>query len=244
MRNRDSGCGDAAATDAELRFSIPESRSPASFDLLIFDWDGTVADSAGMIVRTTQAAIRDLGLPPREDHQIAELIGLGLEDGLRRLYPQLDPQAVMRQLLAHRREAGLAIDSTPLFDGAAEALAVLRGQGYRLAVATGKPRAGLDRAFADHGAIRPLFEHSRCADETADKPHPLMLEQLLATTGLAADRALMVGDTEYDIEMACAIGMPAVGVACGVHAPRRLLAAGAVAVIDDVAALPRWLAVR
>lgn len=211
------------------------------FDLLIFDWDGTLADSAGLIVSTTQAAIRDLGLPPRENHQIAELIGLGLEDGMRRLYPEFDPQWVMRQLMTHRRESGLKIHSTPLFDGAAEALAELRARGFRLAVATGKPRAGLEGAFDDHGHVRRLFETSRCADETADKPHPLMLEEILRETGVAAERALMVGDTEYDVAMARAIGMPALGVACGVHEPHRLQRAGAAAVVDAVHALPRWL---
>ncbi len=211
------------------------------FDLLIFDWDGTLADSAGLIVGTTQAAIRDLGLPARENHQIAELIGLGLQDGLRRLYPEFDPAWVMAQLFAHRRETGLKIHSTPLFDGAAGALAALRDQGFRLAVATGKPRSGLEGAFDEHGHVRPLFEISRCADETADKPHPLMLEEILRETGVAAGRALMIGDTEYDVAMAASIGMPALGVACGVHAPGRLLAAGATAVIDDVQSLPRWL---
>jgi len=214
------------------------------FDLLIFDWDGTLADSAGLIVSTTQAAIRDLGLPPRENHQIAELIGLGLEDGMRRLYPEFDPQWVMRQLLLHRRESGLKIHSTPLFDGAAEALAELRERGFRLAVATGKPRSGLEGAFDDHGHVRPLFEISRCADETADKPHPLMLEEILRETGVRAERALMIGDTEYDVAMAQAIGVPALGVACGVHAPGRLHQAGARAVVDGVHALPGWLTGR
>ncbi len=212
-----------------------------AFDLLIFDWDGTLADSAGLIVSTTQAAIRDLGLPPRENHQISELIGLGLEDGMRRLYPEFDPRWVMQQLLLHRRESVLKIHSTPLFDGAAEALAALREQGFRLAVATGKPRSGLEGAFDDHGHVRPLFELSRCADETADKPHPLMLEEILRETGVAADRALMIGDTEYDVAMAMSIGMPALGVACGVHEPGRLHKAGAVAVVDGVHALPGWL---
>ncbi len=211
------------------------------FDLLIFDWDGTLADSAGLIVSTTQAAIRDLGLPPRENHQISELIGLGLEDGMRRLYPEFDPRWVMQQLLLHRRESGLKIHSTPLFAGAAEALAALREQGFRLAVATGKPRSGLEGAFDDHAHVRPLFELSRCADETADKPHPLMLEEILRETGVAADRALMIGDTEYDVAMATSIGMPTLGVACGVHASERLLGAGAVAVLPDVAHLPDWL---
>lgn len=212
----------------------------SEFELLIFDWDGTLADSAGHIVSTTQKAILDLGLPPRENHQIAELIGLGLQDGMRRLYPEFDPNWVMAQLFAHRRESGLKIHSTPLFTGAVEALRLLREQGFRLAVATGKPRAGLDGAFDEHD-VRPLFELSRCADETADKPHPLMLEEILRETGVAADRALMIGDTEYDVAMAAAVGVPALGVACGVHAPVRLLAAGARAVIDDVSALPRWL---
>lgn len=211
------------------------------FDLLIFDWDGTLADSAGHIVSTMQEAIVALGLPPREDRQIAELIGLGLADGMQRLYPDIDTPTLLKLLMSYRRKGPQQVYIAPLFADAERALRALYSARYRLAIATGKPRAGLDGALKHHETLAPLFEISRCADESADKPNPLMLEQILAETGVAAERALMIGDTEYDMAMARAIGMPAIGVACGVHDGGRLLQAGAAQVIEGVPALPRWL---
>lgn len=220
----------------------------ARFDLLIFDWDGTLADSEGLIVRSMQAAIVDLGLPPRSDRAIAELIGLGLTDGMQTLYPELDTDELIRLLMSYRaRFVGkpgdpvAAAREAPLFDGAEQALSELATDGYVLAVATGKPRPGLERSLRHHGALRSLFASTRTADETANKPDPLMLRELLDELRVPVERALMVGDTEYDAEMARAIGMPMVGVTCGVHPPGRILAAGAMALIESVAALPGWL---
>jgi phosphoglycolate phosphatase len=215
------------------------------FSLLIFDWDGTLADSAGHIVGNMQQAIAALGLPPRSDHAIRELIGLGPVDAMRRLYPELDVDEVLGLLGEHRRSApsNLAPEA-PLFPGAHEALSGLKEQGYVLAVATGKYRPGLDRSFVAHPAIRSLFRLTRCADESADKPNPLMLRQILDETGCGAAQALMIGDTEYDVSMARALGMPALGVACGVHDAGRLLRAGAEAVLENVGGLPHWLSER
>ncbi len=215
--------------------------SERKYDLLIFDWDGTLADSTGQIVSTMQAAIGVLKLPPRADHEIAELIGLGFGDGMHRLYPEFDKAAVLGLLAAYRERAPALSYVAPLFAGAMESLVALHADGYRLAVATGKPRAGLDRSLAHQPELLSLFELTRCADETADKPDPLMLSQILAATGVAAGRALMIGDTEYDVAMAVALNMPSLGVACGVHEAGRLLKAGARAVIEDVRAVPRWL---
>lgn len=213
------------------------------YDLLIFDWDGTLADSPAQIVAGMQEAIAELGLPPRRDQHIAEMIGLGMHDGMGRLFPEHDTAELMRRLMAYRRRSPGNPAHPPLFPGAADSLATLRDAGYRLAVATGKQRGALDRSLAQHDAVAALFELTRCADETANKPDPLMLQEILAITGVEADRALMIGDTEYDIAMAVALNMPALGVSCGVHQSDRLLQAGACAVIDDVAALPRWLAI-
>jgi phosphoglycolate phosphatase len=212
------------------------------YELLIFDWDGTLADSAGMIVHTMQAAIAGLKLPARDDKQISQLIGLGLNEALRELYPEFEVEDLKRLLEGYRAQwLGAAGGEAPLFAGAMEAIRELHRHGYRLAVATGKGRRGLDRSLAHHHELRPLFSSSRCADETLSKPDPLMLRQLLEHEDLAAKQALMIGDTEYDMAMARAIGMPALGVTCGVHHPERLLEAGATALIDDVRALPRWL---
>ena len=212
------------------------------FSLLIFDWDGTLADSAGHIVGNMQQAIAALRLPERSDQAIRELIGLGPVDAMRRLYPELDVDEVLGLLGEHRRSApsNLAPEA-PLFAGAHQALSGLKSEGYMLAVATGKYRPGLSRSFVAHPAIRPLFTLTRCADESADKPNPLMLRQILDETGYKAEQALMIGDTEYDMHMARALNMPALGVACGVHEPGRLLRAGAEAVLEGVSSLPKWL---
>ena len=212
------------------------------FDLLIFDWDGTLSDSAAQIVTSMQAAIEALNLPRRTDQQIRELIGLGMDDVLNRLFPELDPGEVMALLGQYRKAyLGAQPPEAPLFVGALEAMQYLHRQGYRLAVATGKSRAGLRRSLECHQDIRRLLVASRTADETASKPDPLMLRELLEQEDVPAERALMIGDTEYDAAMARAIGMPALGVACGVHEHERLRRAGVEAVVDGVAQVPIWL---
>ena len=212
------------------------------YKLLIFDWDGTLADSAGQIVAAMQAAITDLGLPPRSDASIRELIGLGLNDVLLRLYPELD-LVELRALLDGYRSRWLSggIGEAELFGGASEAVAALHAQGYRIAIATGKSRRGLDRSLRHHATFAGFVINSRCADETASKPDPLMLRELLADEKIEPEQALMIGDTEYDMAMACAIGMPGLGVACGVHDAGRLRRLGAAAVIGSVADLPSWI---
>lgn len=220
------------------------------YDLLIFDWDGTLADSAAQIVAGMQAAIATLGLPQRSDRQIRELIGIGFDDAVQRLFPELDFAALRVTLESYRRHllAGGHHHSgpaeAPLFAGALEALRDLRGAGYRLAVATGKSRPSLERSLKRHEQLRSLLSSSRCADECAHKPDPLMLRELLEVEDVHPSRALMVGDTEFDIVMARSAGVPAIGVACGVHEAERLLAAGAMALLDHVGHLPGWLATQ
>lgn len=213
--------------------------------LFIFDWDGTLADSAGQIVSEMQRAIVELNLPPRDDRTIRELIGLGWQDVLGRLFPELDPMTVLRQLMDYRRRMPpTRAHEAPLFEGVLDSLSELHRGGKRLAIATGKPRVGLDASFVAHPGLHALISLSRCADETASKPDPLMLRQILEVTGLSPDEALMIGDTEFDVAMARAIGMPALGVGCGVHEHDRLLDAGAAAVIDSVKEMPAWLRSR
>lgn len=211
-------------------------------ELLIFDWDGTLADSAAQIVAAMQGAISALQLPPRPDEAIRELIGLGLAEGMERLYPEIETVQLLGLLGQYRRQvSGQGPAEAPLFAGADRALSQLHGEGRRLSVATGKSRPGLNRSLRHHAQLAPLFSSTRTADETANKPDPLMLRELLEEEGVAVERALMIGDTEYDAAMARAIGMPFIGVACGVHAPQRLLAHGAQAVLASVADLPGWL---
>lgn len=212
------------------------------YDLLIFDWDGTLADSEGLIVRSMQAAIADLNLPPRDNAAIGQLIGLGLAEGMQQLYPEIDTEELIRLLMSYRAKfVGQGHNEAPLFEGAEPALTQLADSGHVLAVATGKSRPGLNRSLKHHATLRTLFAATRTADETANKPDPLMLRELLAELEVPVERALMIGDTEYDAAMARAIGMPMLGVACGVHAPQRILAAGAMALVESVSALPDWL---
>lgn len=223
------------------------STAPRPYDLLIFDWDGTLADSIGQIVRSMQIAIAELGWEPRTDLEIGQLIGLGLGDGLRKLYPAIG-SAQVNELLGCFRQQWLTLGTgqaeAPFFTGAETVLHTLFDSEYVLSVATGKSRPGLNRALAWHRGVRGLFMATRTADETADKPNPLMLRELLAELEVPAARALMIGDTEYDSAMAAAIGMDSVGVATGVHTPARIQKAGALTVLASVCELPGWLGAR
>ena len=216
-----------------------------NYQLLIFDWDGTLSDSAGQIVRAMQVAIKGLSLPERSDESIRELIGLGLNEALGRLYPEIELDH-LRSLLNGYRAQWLSegAGEAPLFQGALEALQRLHAEGHRIAIATGKSRRGLDRSLRHHGEIRHMLSCSRTADETRSKPDPLMLTEILELEGLQPHQALMIGDTEYDIAMANGIGMPALAVTCGVHGSDRLLKSGAAGLVADVSQLPDWLVSR
>lgn len=217
------------------------------YELLVFDWDGTLADSAAQIVSGMQRAIVELKLPVRSDAQIRELIGLGFSDAMSRLFPEFAPEDVEKALEEYRRwivaggAPGHGPAEAPLFEGALPALRGLRAAGYRIAVATGKSRSSLRRSLARHPEVQELLCASRCADETADKPDPAMLHELLEVEDLPPERALMIGDTEFDMLMARAARVPAVGVSCGVHEHGRLREAGALEILNDVAGLGPWL---
>lgn len=213
---------------------------PKDFDLIVFDWDGTLMDSAGHIVSAMQHAIAGIGLPRRTDDQLRELIGLGLNEAFSRLYPEMDTDATLH-LLAQYRQHFLSppVPEATLFAGVREALSELQQQGFKMAIATGKSRRGLDRALAET-SLDSFFVTTRCADECPSKPDPQMLEEILWECDTNPERALMVGDTEYDMAMAQSVGVVGVGVACGVHEPVRLRQAGAREVLPEVSALPSW----
>ncbi len=209
--------------------------------LVVFDWDGTLADSEGAIVRSARHAIEQLGLPARSNHQIREIIGLGLEQATESLFPGRGPELAATFALAYRRHFTSELRGPiELFTGAEEALLALKGRGYQLAVATGKGRAGLERQLDETG-LRPVFDATRTADETASKPDPRMLLELMEDLGCAPGETLMVGDTAFDLEMAARAGAAAVGVTCGVHASDRLLNFSPLTLLNSVRELPRWL---
>ncbi|HNA82109.1 MAG TPA: HAD-IA family hydrolase [Thiobacillaceae bacterium] len=212
----------------------------ARFELLIFDWDGTLMDSAGVIATCIQAASRDMGLPVPSREEASHIIGLGLRQALETLFPNL-PEDQHQPLADHYRRHYLGQDAEiPLFDGARELIDEMRARGHLLAVATGKARRGLDRAFA-HTGLAPLFHASRTADETFSKPHPAMIEELLDELRVSPERALMIGDTTHDLEMARNAGIAALGAAYGAHPPEGLEALNPLAVCHSFAELAKWL---
>lgn len=213
---------------------------PRRFELLVFDWDGTLMDSAAVIVESIQAASADLGLPVPSEEAARHIIGLGLNDALGYLFPQL-LQARYGDLVERYRFHFLARDSEiPLFGGAREAIGELHGAGFLLAVATGKSRAGLNRAL-DSTGLGAYFHASRCADEGFSKPHPGMLLALMEELGTDPDRTLMIGDTTHDLQMAANAGIAAVGAAYGAHPRDNLLALSPLACLESFAELHRWL---
>jgi phosphoglycolate phosphatase len=186
------------------------------FDLIAFDWDGTLFDSTGLIVRCIQAACRDLGMPEPSDGQAAYVIGLGLMDALRHAVPDL-PAARYPELGRRYRHHYMARQhEIVLFDGTREMLAALKARNYWLAVATGKSRLGLNEAL-DSAQLRSFFDSTRTADETASKPHPLMLQELMGELGAEPARTLMIGDTTHDLQLAANAGVACVGVSYGAH---------------------------
>ena len=215
--------------------------SSHTFKLVIFDWDGTVVDSADRIVSAWLAAVRDCGMFVPQPEAVRELIGLGMEDTFQRLLPGTTLEQRARVMAGYREHWALGgSHASRLFPGAEQALRALAETDMLLAVATGKSRHGLDREMRAHG-LHPLFDASRCADEAPAKPHPGMLLELLEELGVAPAAALMVGDTEYDMVMARAAGVAAVGVRSGVHDESRLRPFSPRAVLDHVGQLPTWL---
>ncbi|MBI2307585.1 MAG: HAD-IA family hydrolase [Rhodocyclales bacterium] len=210
------------------------------FDLLVFDWDGTLMDSAAAIVAAIQAACRDLGVEEPPEARARHVIGLGLGDALRHAVPDL-PEARYPQMVERYRHHYLSRDhELALFAGAGELIAELAESGFMLAVATGKSRLGLERALKVSG-LGPYFHDSRCADECHSKPHPQMLEELMAAFAVTPARTLMIGDTTHDLQMARNAGVPSLAVAYGAHPPEALDALEPLARLHAVEELREWL---
>lgn len=210
------------------------------YDLIVFDWDGTVMDSTAVIVGSIQAACRDLGLTVPDDAAARHVIGLGLEEALRHAVPDA-PESMCGPLVERYRHHFLAQDQAiPLFEGARETIAELHDAGYWLAVATGKSRAGLERVLGASGMER-YFHATRTADRTFSKPHPAMLLELMEELAVGAERALMIGDTTHDVQMAQNAQVDAVAVGYGAHPPEQLQELNPLALVKDFAELRMWL---
>lgn len=219
---------------------MTESTRPRRFDLIAFDWDGTLFDSTALIVRCIQAACSDLQLPVPSDVQAAYVIGLGLGDALRHAAPDLPAERYPELGRRYRHHYLARQHEVLLFDGSREMLAALKARHHWLAVATGKSRPGLNQAL-DSARLHGVFDSTRTADETASKPHPLMLHELMHELGVAAERTLMIGDTTHDLQLAANAGVACVGVSYGAHAGDDLRRFSPLFVAHSTRELHDWL---
>ncbi|EKG42274.1 HAD-super family hydrolase [Pseudomonas syringae pv. avellanae str. ISPaVe013] len=211
------------------------------YDLLIFDWDGTLADSVGRIVLSMRTAAIETDLEVRDDTAIKGIIGLGLPEAIRTLYPQISGNQLI-DFRQHYADSYMAMDNvpSPLFDGVVESIQAFREDGYRLAVATGKARRGLDRVLKANG-WQGYFDATRAADETASKPDPLMLNEIMAHCGVAPQRSLMIGDASFDLLMARNAGMDSVAVGYGAQPLESLRQFEPRLAIEHFSELRTWL---
>ena len=213
------------------------------YQAIIFDWDGTLVDSTARIVESMQCALKDVGLAWRSAFEVKQIIGLGLPEAIVELWPELSLES--KQVLLMRKSYNdhfLSPERSDVtfFHFATDMLVQLKESGLMLAVATGKSRGGLDNAFTELDAGK-YFDDSRCADETRSKPHPMMLEQLSGSLGVEPEAMLMVGDTQFDLDMARAAGVDSLALAHGAHEQNKLLLSKPLAVVDDLPAMFEWL---
>ncbi len=211
-----------------------------NFDLIAFDWDGTLYDSTSIIVHCIQAAVRDVGGTVPSDLQASYVIGLGLMQALAHAAPDVPPEKYPELGARYRHHYAAHQDDLSLFDGVLPMLDALRARGHLLAVATGKSRRGLDEVLSTV-QLRGVFDGSRTADETAGKPHPLMLQELMTEFGVSSARVLMIGDTTHDLQMAVNAACPSVGVSYGAHEPAAFVELGPRYVAHSVQDLHNWL---
>jgi phosphoglycolate phosphatase len=210
------------------------------FDLIVFDWDGTLMDSTATIVKCIQAAAKDLGLPIPSREQSAHVIGLGIGEAMQVAMPGLDPKVYPRIMERYRYHYLAKDHELTLFDGVHEMLQDLSQQGYFLAVATGKSRVGLNRSLNAAGLLS-TFDATRCADETFSKPHPAMLQELTRELGQDLRRTVMIGDTTHDLMMAQNAGSSGIAVEYGAHPLDQLAACKPVYSARTVPQLHQWL---
>lgn len=211
------------------------------YQLLVFDWDGTIMDSEAHIIAAVQAASEECGFEIPAAETVRRVIGLGLREAVQEVFPEFE-ESRYQAFVNHYRHHFLlkATTAQAPFEGAIETLKELREQGYWLAVATGKGRQGLDRALREL-ELEGVFHTSRCADETVSKPNPRMLQEILLDLALEPHQSLMIGDTTFDMEMAAGIGMDRLAVSYGAHPLVDLERHAPTGVIHDIRELPGWL---
>jgi phosphoglycolate phosphatase len=215
-------------------------KTPHRFDLIVFDWDGTLFDSTALIVRCIQDACRDIGAAVPSDNAAAYVIGLGLQDALRHAVPDLAAERYPELGQRYRHHYFARQHELSLFPGTLEMLQALKARHQWLAVATGKGRRGLDEALA-HADLAGMFDATRTADQTASKPDPRMLHELMRELGTEPERTLMIGDTTHDLQLAVNAGTPRVAVSYGAHAHEAFADFAPLTVAHSTGELHEWL---
>jgi len=213
---------------------------PKQYDLLIFDWDGTLMDSAGVIVDSIQRACEDIGRPTPSERASRQIIGLGLIEALQTLLPDLPADDYPKLVERYRHHYLGRDDQIPLFDGVASGIRNLHANGFQLAVATGKSRLGLSRALEANG-LGAWFAATRCADQTHSKPHPAMVLELIDELDADPARTLVIGDTSHDLLMASNAGVASLGVTYGAHEADDLQPHAPLALMNSFAEVYTWL---
>ncbi len=208
--------------------------------LIVFDWDGTLMDSEAQIVACLHAAIADLGLEPMDDDTVKNVIGLGLREAIDTLVPGRD-ERFQQTFVEHYRKYWFQSEASQLFEGVREVLDALKQQQLLLGVATGKARRGLERVLDETG-LASCFHATRCSDEARSKPHPQMLLDIMAKLDVLPGETLMVGDTEYDMEMATNAGAAKIAVRTGVHSEERLNRHAPLVCLERIIDMPEWMA--
>ena len=217
--------------------------SPRRFDLVVFDWDGTLYDSTALITRCIQAACVDVGVPMPSNEQASYVIGMGLIDALQHAAPGLPRERYPELGARYRHHYTARQHEVMFFDGTLAMLEALKTRGHLLAVATGKSRRGLDDALGT-SALRGIFDATRTADETASKPDPRMLHELMNDLQIAPERTLMIGDTTHDLQLAANAGVASVGVSYGAHDHSAFAALAPLRIAHSMRELHDWLAVH
>ena len=210
------------------------------YQLIVFDWDGTLMDSTGHIVNCMQTAISTMALPPLKNSDINHIIGLGLNEAAQALYPEIDSETINILAETYRKVWLGNPQETPLFDNAHQLIQQLSEQDYFLGVATGKSRKGLNKVLANT-KLEPFFHATRCADECFSKPHPQMIEELMDYLGVEPKETLMIGDTEFDLQMAHNAGADSLAISHGAHGIETLQACQPQAIVADLHQVQQWL---
>jgi phosphoglycolate phosphatase len=210
------------------------------FDLIVWDWDGTLADSTGMITNALLKAAEQVGLPALTPLAASNIIGLGLRESIQTLYGDIPAEQAQALASQYTTNYYAGESEIPLFAGAAETIKALNKRGFKLAVATGKGRRGLNLAL-EHSGLGKYFHSTRTVDECFSKPHPQMLDELMEYLVVMPERTLMIGDTSYDLQMAQNADVRSVGVTYGAQAAEQWQHLNPIQQFSDFSELSTWL---